>query len=69
MPYVFINCITHWEAYSRQSCYAAGQSSAERASDKDSLLHGHRFAETQVLNTFLHANIRTSAKPATRYIQ
>ena len=47
MPYDFINCITHWEAYSRQSCYAAGQSSAERASDKDSLLHGHRFAETQ----------------------
>ena len=38
MPYDFINCITHWEAYSRQSCYAAGQSSAERASDKDSLL-------------------------------
>ena len=38
MPYDFVNCITHWEAYSRQSCYAAGQSSAERASDKDSLL-------------------------------
>ena len=38
MPCVFINCITHWEAYNRQSCYPAGQSSAERASDKDSLL-------------------------------
>ena len=35
---VFINCITNWEACSRQSCYAAGQSSAELASDKDSLL-------------------------------
>ena len=47
MPYVFINCITHWEAHIRQSCYAAGQSSVERASDKDSLLQGHRFVETQ----------------------
>ena len=38
MLYVFINCITNWEAGSRQSCYAAGQFSAQRASDKDSLL-------------------------------
>ena len=29
---------SNWEASSRQNCYAAGQSSAERASDKDSLL-------------------------------
>ena len=38
MLYVFINCITNWEACSRQSCYAAGQSSAEAASDKVSPL-------------------------------
>ena len=38
MLYVFINSVTNWEACSRQSCYAAGQSSAERTSDKDSLL-------------------------------
>ena len=38
IPYDFINCITHWEVYNRQNCDAAGQSSAERASDKDSLL-------------------------------
>ena len=38
MLYVFINCTTNWEACSRQSCYAAGQFSAERASDKNSLL-------------------------------
>ena len=29
---------SHWEASSRQRCYAAGQYSAECASDKDSLL-------------------------------
>ena len=38
MLYVFINCITNWEACSRQSCYAAGHSSAECASEKASLM-------------------------------
>ena len=38
MLYVFINSITNWEACSRQSCYAAGQSADERASDNDSPL-------------------------------